>query len=323
MFAHTTVETDLSEHPAIKAWGKIRPHSVIPQAVETLKKTKTSSAYRLMSVGPAGFPIIAKRCERETALIERIMYEQVLPSLSLSALDYYGFAEDDTGDACWLFLEDAGEKEYSPVVEEHRDLAVSWMATIHTAATRMDLRDRLPDRGPTYYLALLHSTCERILQNLSNPSLSGDDRKVLRTIVSECEVLQSSWDRIEKSCDVMPQTLVHGDFVEKNVRVRSGECGTSLVLFDWEVAGWGVPAADLAECPDIPAYWSLVRQHWTHLRFEEIRELAEVGKIFRLLSALSWASWGLESEWTNRPMRYMRCYAADLPNAIRNVEIDN
>ena len=45
----------------------------------------------------------------------------------------------------------------------------------------------------------------------------------------------------------MPRTFIHGDFAPKNMRVRAGPGGSTLLCFDWGSAGWGVPAADLVQ----------------------------------------------------------------------------
>jgi Ser/Thr protein kinase RdoA (MazF antagonist) len=106
---------------------------------------------------------------------------------------------------------------------------------------------RLPDRGPGHYPGHLRSARAAILGNLTNSALSAEDRALLNTIVSQCDALESRWDQVQRTCDRMPRTLVHGDFVVKNVNVRSGPAGPAFLAFDWETAGWGVPAPDLVQ----------------------------------------------------------------------------
>jgi aminoglycoside phosphotransferase (APT) family kinase protein len=64
----------------------------------------------------------------------------------------------------------------------------------------------------------------------------------------------------------MPQTLVHNDFAARNIKVRNGQAGTTLLPFDWEKAGWGIPAADLEylEQADLAMYWSVVHRSWPY-----------------------------------------------------------
>ena len=59
---------------------------------------------------------------------------------------------------------------------------------------------------------------------------------MLESIISQCNVLESCWRKVERFCDRMPQTLVHGDFTAKNIRVRNRH-GSALLPFDWEMAG--------------------------------------------------------------------------------------
>jgi aminoglycoside phosphotransferase (APT) family kinase protein len=116
----------------------------------------------------------------------------------------------------------------------------------------------------------------------------------------------------------MPQTLVHNDFKIKNVRVRFGSAGLELLPFDWEVAGWGVPAADLAQfsgnvlSPNLEVYASLVRQVWPHLDLHDIRQMAHLGLVFRCLAAIRWEACSLAGDCVERAIRNMQIYQAGL-----------
>jgi hypothetical protein len=323
------IRTNLLEHPAVQAWGKLLPGRIEPESIEIIREYGKSAVYRLAGVGTGCSTVIAKRCQ--TALIERTIYEEVLPHLSIPALHYYGFTygftrEDDKFD--WLFLEDAGREEFSPLVAEHRALAARWLGLMHTAAACVAPADHLPDRGPGHYLEHLRSGCDTILQNLANPLLKADDLVVLENIVSQCEVLESYWSQVEGFCAGLPRTLVHGDFNEKNLRVRAGRAGIALLPFDWELAGWGVPAADLAQSarlgrgrfaanPDVPTYWSVVREHWPSVDLQTIQQLANCGKLFRALAAINWRARNLSYEWVEWTMGHIRIYQAELIDAIQ------
>jgi hypothetical protein len=254
--------TNLRDHPAVRAWNDLVPSRVDPAWIEILQDGK-NPVYRLEGVGTQGGSVIAKRCPLTT--VERKIYEELLPRLPVTGLHYYGFtAEDDQFG--WLFLEDAGSAKYSALLEEHRALAAQWLGLMHTSAAQVATEDRLPDRGPGHYLEHLQSGA-KILRNIANPKLTTDDLRVLESIVSKCEFLESRWRQVEELCAGFPQTLVHGDFTAKNLRVQTGRAGVALLPFDWEMAGWGVPAADLAQSarpakkgnfsahPDIFGYW--------------------------------------------------------------------
>jgi len=123
----------------------------------------------------------------------------------------------------------------------------------------------------------------------------------------------------------MPRTLVHGDFEPKNMRVRSGPAGVDVLLFDWETAGWGVPAPDLARLGriehllsvDLRRYYETVRESWSGLCPEDVEHLAAVGTLFRLLAMLVWESLELAYKPPQATMAPMRMYAAELKRGLQ------
>src|SRR5439155_16761485 len=92
------------------------------------------------------------------------------------------------------------------------------------------------------------------------------DVRMLKALVGDLDVLEARWSEVEKMCQEGYRTVVHGDFVIKNVRVRTTPAGTRLLVFDWEQAGWGIPCADLAQLrdrtvsPDLDTYASALRE---------------------------------------------------------------
>lgn len=319
------VRTNLLEHPAVKAWEALRPARVEPAAIETLQgKQDKAQAYRLHGVGPGGTAVVAKRCRRATGMIERTVYEEVLSSLPLPALRYYGFVEEPSGRHCWLFVEDAGGEPFSPWLAEHRALAGRWLGMLHLVARHAGLEGRLPDRGPRHYLEYLRSTRRTILENLDNPALTAERLAVLRAILSQYEVVEAHWDQVEQFCAPLPRTLVHADLIVENVRVRNGGDGEILLVFDWELGGWGLPAVDLIQFTrqalnaDLSAYRSVVRPFWPQLSVHDLRRLADYGKIFRSLQAISWHDWSLayayhyehEDVWLADALKAMHFYRA-------------
>ena len=324
------IRTNLREHPAVSAWSDLLPKCVDPAWIEILHEKK-SAVYRLEGVGTRGASVIAKRSGLTTALFERKIYEEVLPHLPLTALHYYGFtAEDDQFG--WLFLEDAGSEKYSPLIEEHRALAARWLGLMHTSAAHVATGDGLPDRGPGHYLKHLQSGA-KVLRDVANPELKADDLAVLESIVSKCEFLESRWRQVEELCAGFPQTLVHGDFTAKNLRVQAGRGGIALLPFDWEMAGWGVPAADLASArlgwgvhsarkgdfwanPDLVSYWVVVRDHWPSLDLRTIQRVANCGSLFRSLAAIHWEAPRLAYEGAEWVMGDFRIYQVELSNAL-------
>jgi len=313
----------LREHPAAAAWRRLRPGAAEPTGVAPLRESEKSAVYRLEGAGPGGSAVVAKRCRAAAARIERTVYEEVLPRVPVTALRYYGHAEGDGDGTCWLFVENAGGARLSLDLDAHRVLAAHWLALLHTAAARVGAATRLPDRGPAHYLAHLRAARLAILHGRANPALCSDDQDVLEAIVRQCDALESRWHRVEEWCAATPATLVHGDFRPKNVHVRADGAGARLLAMDWETAGWGAPAADLAsarglpiELVDVATYCSDVRESWPGLDVRSIQRLVHVGRIFRRLAALDWDSPRLASRWLEKPMAGMRVYRAELAGAI-------
>ncbi len=303
---------------AIKIWGEISPKAPAPQGIELLTKVRLKSVvYKLNGVGMQGSAVIAKRCPEAVAAVERTIYEDILPRVSLPSLHYYGCVPEEEGQFCWLFIEDAGHEEYTPEIAEHQTLAARWLGILHTSAARVGHRTGLPDRGPNHYLVHLRVARETIQQNLTNPWLSAGDVRVLESTILQCNVLESIWGGLEDSRTWVPCTVVHGDFQPKNVRVRPLEDGIGIFPLDWEMAGWGTPAADIAECPDLAAYMSVVQPFWPNLTVKRLQRLLEFGTIYRLLAAVCWASYGLVYERAKRPMRYIRDYESALAALTR------
>jgi hypothetical protein len=314
---------------ALKAWGRLQPDRGGVGRIDLLKRKKAEpgkkSIYRLAGAGPGGSAVIAKRCRLAKARLEQTVYEEVLPRLPLPALRCHGLVEEPDSQLAWLFLEDAGEDRYSPSLPGHRRLAARWLGALHTAAARVAPADRLPDRGPAHYLGQVRSARDRILANLTNPALKAEDRALLKALLCRCEDLEACWGRVEEACAGMPRTLVHGDFVGKNLRTRPGGAGPVLLAFDWACAGWGVPAVDLTplSCPrfsgnpDLAAYAAVLREHWPGCGLATVRQWANLATLLRSLAALNWEVANLRHEWVEGSMARLRFYRDAIAGVVQ------
>jgi aminoglycoside phosphotransferase (APT) family kinase protein len=176
---------------------------------------------------------------------------------------------------------------------------------------------------------------QRVLADLT---LNRDDRIILESIVSQFDLLKGHWSQVEQTCESVPRTVVHGDFVRKNLRVRTGPSGIVLLPLDWETAGWGLPTTDLAaadlarladnsaassESPEIRVYRSIASQFWPQLGGHDTRVLANLGIMFRLIDAVKWACAGLAEERSDRAMArslvQLRFYQNEMAGAIQTV----
>ena len=329
-------QTDLLEHPAVKAWGELRPERVEPAQIEVLKQKQKGTINRLAGVGPGNSAVIAKRCRHDKAVIERAVYEKVLLHLPVTTLHYYGCVEEEDNQFWWLFLEDVGDQRYSPSVEAHRTLAARWLGAMHTAAEGLRAKIPLPNRGPDYYLMYLRAVLEAIPQIQPIPSLKATDQTILRHIVALCEFLEAHWSQVETFCDRMPRTFIHGDCLVTNVRVQPNQAGLTLAPFDWASAGWGLPATDLGKLglpyrsvpptePDYAAYWSIVRDQWPSLNVQSIQQLAKLGQMFWSLKVISLGvrEFDYDEAHIESIINKLNVYESVLANTIRSARWEN
>jgi hypothetical protein len=239
------LKTDLLEHPAGKAWVDFHSKQSELNQIEVLTKKDKGAVYRLAGVGPNNSAVIAKRCKSEKAMIEQIIYEEVLPYLSVSTPNFYGFTKERDGIFWWLFLEDLGNQQLSPTLADHRSLAAQWMGEMNTTVDITKITSHLPNRGPVYYQRYLQSVREMIPEIQIIYSLEARHQELFKNIISMCAFLEERWSQFEKFCDQVPRTLVHGDCQVKNAHVWSTQSGLRFAPFDWASAGWGLPATDL------------------------------------------------------------------------------
>jgi ATP-binding cassette subfamily B protein len=319
------VPCDPLNHPVVGAWNAIAPGKMRVDRVELLRPRRRVPIYRL-ALADGKTSVIAKRRLREPLLVERTIYEHVLPQLPVARLNCFGFVGDENEEYAWLFIEDAGDDRLA--LAQHRRLAARWLGMLHGAAAELDLASSLPERGPHHYLQHLRVAHLTILDHFDNPALRSDDRNVLRSLVSTCEQIESGWSRVEAICSDLPRTLVHADLEERNLRLRHEDAGPAIVAFDWELSGWGVPSADIhllipgGSRNDLACYRSTISEYVGGLDDDELRALVFVGKGFRLLATVHWASMylphdrleaGMETLYLNEPP--LRAWAVALERA--------
>ena len=203
-----------------------------------------------------------------------------------------------------------------------------WLGMLHRSAAGDARAAQLPDAGPARYLGYLRAGRERVRGNLGNRALTEADRTILNALLEQLDVVESRWPAIERACQGLPVTLVHGDFRPKNVRIRDTHVGAALYVLDWEMAGWGVPAADLASAIgpamtvaiDPEVYRDALRERWPDLDDHALQRLAILGRIFQGLAGAQWSSASLVFEAVShliRPVGAMRHYRANLAEAMR------
>ncbi len=339
MMLEEKVLSNSSDHPATLAWKQATRGGDEVRHVEVIeegrgnKRLTTPAVYRLVFMD-APEAIVAKKCRHVTAKKERLLYDGILPRLSLPALRCLGTLEDCEGPFSWLFLEDAGSR--LPRLDREAAQVGKWLGLLHTSAADAPERYRLPEHGPRRYRSSLQSGTEKIGRHLTNTALEKEDVVLLRTILLQTEKILRGWDTVEEYCAKVPCTLVHGDFVTKNMRLRMHD-ETEVLVFDWSTSACTVPAVDIGAlvfdsqstdwaAPDtafgaslndasldfLKAYWSVVRHHWPDVDFPMIVDLAKVGTLLRCIVAIEWEAEGLAYPWVERAMRRMRIYSRRL-----------
>jgi hypothetical protein len=274
-----------------------------PRAVVSLKSHKAgrkSGAYRLEGIEPR---VVAKRCRRDTALVEQLVYQQILPAISLSAIAFHGCIDDPTDSGyCWLFVDDAGSVKPT---ECHRSLVAQWLARLHTRSAPLADVVSLPERGPAHYLQHLRTAHGNVECCIETVPLSTTERAALDELRRLLDRIESRWDAICRPCSALPRTLVHGDVARKNCRLRdAAPDGPSIVMLDWETAGWGPPAADLRAWARpakktlggwggtvaLDDYAAAVAGVWPSVTRRDVQRHSAMGTVFRLVAGIRWAS---------------------------------
>jgi hypothetical protein len=324
------VRSAVLEHPAVQAWAQLGAAEGSATAVERLQKKRKGCVYRLYGAA-GGANVIAKVSTAERIGRERLVYEHVLPALSVPTVTYHGVVADPSGATCWLFVDDAGGEPYSPRSGAHRRLAAWWLGAVHTSAAEVAAARSLPEHDPSYYRRELQSARITLAANVSNPALDAGQLGLLHAVVRQCDVIDAHWTELEEWCAAVPPTFGHGDFAPKNMRVRHGPDGPRLLPFDWGSAGWGSPAADLVQRgtttgddwdywahPDLSAYTAAVRQSWPRLRSSDVRLLSVAGKLFRTLVCVRLEAPSFALDWVENAARAMSMYRAALADGIRS-----
>jgi ATP-binding cassette subfamily B protein len=325
----------LLAHPVVQAWRQLDPERTVPGRIT--RGTRRRVAYRLEGVGAEGEAVIAKRCTRGGSHVERTVYEQILPHVPLPGPRYYGIVADPDADpvqdGCWLFLGEVQGGPYDVRRPDHRAAAARWLGILHTAARPAAARVELPDAGPSRYRRHMHVVRDLFRHHLDHPGFTAADLALLDAVLARFDELDEHWDRLEQACTGMPQTLVHGDFNGKNLRVQASPRGAQIVAFDWTDAGRGVPTADLAQVssamsafnsglsasPDLTTYLPVVRERWPDYGPEDVERLATCGAVFRALATIEWDSHHFFPDWAELFVPNLRQYDTEMTLALERL----
>ncbi len=279
---------------AATAWSRL-DRGAPPSAVEPLRYDRhgnsTARLFRLVGAGTGGENVIAKRAPRETGALEDRLYGDILPRLPLPRPRYYGLRPAD--EEAWIFLEEVAGRPWDRERPEDRRLAGEWLGVLHSRTADLEPPPGLPRRDLADYRAMLHAGRADLLRQIARPD--GDADGLQRT-ARALDGLESRWGEIERRWAVLPPSVVHGDFIGKNVFVDDAAEPPALLAVDWGRAGWGVGAEDAADI-DVDAYLAAWRESDPEFPAEAAREMVALG---RTLQAVAWIrSWsvGLSQGW--------------------------
>jgi phosphotransferase family enzyme len=288
----------VEEHEATRAWQAVAGRHATVSGIDRLNETRKTRVYRLHLAKGSVRSVIA-RWKPYADRWERVVYESVLPSAGLPSLAIYGELSSAEDASYWLFVEDAGEIRCRAASPHARTVAARWLARLHSWDGLIQFAAQLPRCGADYFLGHLRSAREEIVRSLGEGWIPEASGQVLSRLVGQLDEMENGWDEVQDLCAQAPMVLVHGDFAEKNTRMRRGSTGEELIVFDWETSGIGVPSVDLAQStlysvtPDLNQYISALRNLRPEITFAFVHKLAAVGAVFRLLAALDWQTCSL------------------------------
>ena len=219
---------DVPEHPAVAAWlslGGAKPRHV---TVLKSKRFRKRGVYRLEGAGPGGSPVIAKICKRKTAEVESAVYEELLPGLPCRAFATTAMSPTRTGST-------AGSSWRTRAPSAIGPWSRSTGAWPHAGSRRCSFMRRSScrprtcrtgDRGTTWSTS--STPAKRSAGTCAGQEAAADGPVVLADLLSKLDAARVALGRAGAFCATLPQTVVHGDLVPKNLRI----------LRDGAASGW-------------------------------------------------------------------------------------
>jgi aminoglycoside phosphotransferase (APT) family kinase protein len=320
MIPGLTATDEMAQHPAFLAWSQIAGAGSACGKIELLKDRDGSQVWRLKGMGPGGSDLIAKRCAETQAVTEERIYRQILLRLPMDFLRRHQLVRENGTGYCWAFVEDAAGEPYSARIPEHGAAVGKWLARLHTSASILGPLAELADRDWPYYCVCLRAGQLRIRELVARPCIGEEHRALLDFLLRVCDSALAKQEWMAEICGSTPRTFVHADLHAGNIRLRMSAAGLSVVGLDWESAGWGTPAVDLAlEGLDLAAWRVAAAEYWPNLKLGAIRQLAAAGRVFQIAALIEWESRALDARWLRRPMKRMAWYRAELIRALASI----
>jgi aminoglycoside phosphotransferase (APT) family kinase protein len=306
---------------AAALWAARGEHPIDPERAQVLKSSKKCTVLRIPAMDAHHPNVVVKIGRAVDVDAEIAFYERVAPCLPVEVPAMHFALRLDTGR--WVFMEDAGVDEYRRERPEHVRAMTSWLAAVHREASSTPATS-MPSRTATHYLDHMASARAAISVSLDEQELGVDDRRLLIEFRMLLDRVRVAWDEVVRVCDRGPITLVHGDLAAKNIRMRPSPGAPRVLVLDWETAGWGWAAPDLASGSlgwgiDLDRYRveageaGEAMDGWTE---RDLRSYAAIGAVLRYLAAADWAARSLRYAPGKRAVSYLRAYSDPLARAL-------
>jgi hypothetical protein len=161
------------------------------------------------------------------------VYRSVLPDAPFGPPAFFGAVADPKNGRYRLLVERVAGRELYQVGEfEVWQGAARWLAALHTRfANRPD--------PPAARLLTHDAEAYRVWSRRAADFARGSAKKRFAWLAER-------YDRVIDRLLALPPTLLHGEFYASNVLVADTPNGRRVSPVDWEVAGWGPGALDLA-----------------------------------------------------------------------------
>ncbi len=284
---------------ALSAWDSLQIGKA-PTRVDTIKgwDMDKSFVFRFVSAGPHGESIVAKHRPRDVGRLEHYIVTEIMPQVEISSLRGYGLVEE-AGATSWLFEEEAVGESYQDSPKEHAQPVTEWVAGLHVGTKDKKLSSSLPSRRIGYHYSIVSEARKHCLQIAEHPivQMSATQSQTVRDLYGVLRKLRiilddigTLWGEVEGYCEDSPHTLVHCDMHAGNFRIRRTEGQARVLVFDWGLAGWGLPCIDFSTLPefDISTYASVISPAWPGVDEVALNRHRVIGRMFRDVAMTLW-----------------------------------
>jgi aminoglycoside phosphotransferase (APT) family kinase protein len=303
----------------IEGWVRLGGRRVAQEHTQVLKSTRKSRVYRLIGAGPGATDVVGKRRIVSALDAERVVLGRIAHDLPVTMIRLYGTQSTDP--FAWHYLEDGGSFHLDSSDPDHMSALATWLAVVQRSL-RGARPEGLPDHSTDRYFLQAAATRKRLDIGLANGAANDEQREVLHAVKDLLEALEEAWPDLVEIVSVLPDTLVHGDLQRKNVLMRDRRQGLAVLPIDWEMAGWGTPAADVAllvQPAERVAFLERYRLAVSDRAISpgDLARAAAIGRVFRLVAAMDWATYD-QLAWSSlrKPVKRLQAYGLELREAL-------